>query len=171
MSKSNYNDKVKEKILKYNKELSVIINEYPKYTIEINEDNNTLEAHHNKKRILSAKYQILGLYDEQCHIFRWSNKIQLADKKLTRVSKKIKAMCPIIKDIIVNNEYSDIDYLEKIMYYLSNNIFIIYPESIINLINFCIFVTKHKGVIKGNSMSTDNKNIYVYYLITDIIGT
>ena len=173
MGKSIYADKVKQTLANYNKELNAIMEKYPEYIVEINEDdneNNVLEAYYNKKKILSAKYQILGIYDEQCNLFTWAKNIQLIDKTLTKISKKIKAMSSVIKDIIIKNEYSDIEYLEKIMYYLSNNTFIIYPQNINELINFSTFITKHKGVIKSK-MNEQDKNIYIYYLITDIIGT
>ena len=173
MVKSNYVDKVNKSIINYNKELNTIIEKYPEYFVEINEDsseNNVLEVYYNNKKILSAKYQILGIYDEHCNLFTWAKYIQLIDKKLTKISKKIKAMSSIIKNIIIKNEYSDIDYLEKIMYYLSNNTFIIYPQNINELINFSTFATKYKGVIKSK-MNINDKSVYIYYLIIDIIST
>lgn len=175
MSKSNkkqkYEDMVKKEFIDLTKQFNELMKNNKDYIVKIvdNDDENILDVFNGKKKIFTATYEILGVYNTECRLFTWSKNMPLIDKLLTKLSKKIKAMLPILKNIIINNEYSDVEYLERMMYYLSNGIFYIVPDNIPILLQFCTFVTRSHGII--NDKLRDNSLFHVYYAITDIIGT
>ena len=146
------------------------------YTIMINNNkftDNTIDVIRNEKKIMRINYQILGIFDSQTKLFTWGCDFEIVNRNLTSLSKLIKKKSKTMKNIISNMKYSDVDYLEEIYYYLSNNIFYIDDKYLKKLINISLFITKKKGIVVGNGNLFNNEQIptQVFYIITDIIGT
>jgi hypothetical protein len=164
------NNKYDELISTFDK----IIIKHPKYTIKINDDsdgNNTLDVLNETKKIMSVKYELLGSYDEQLNLFYWACNHDLTNKRLVKLSKAIKKNKKIIKKKIVNYYHSDIEYLEKIYYYLSNSMFIITEKNIKKFLRWCLCVSEGKGILtEVTKYLGNNKPIVMYYIVTDIIG-
>ena len=68
----------------------------------------------------------------------------------------------IIKSLIIKNIYSDISYLERLYFYLKNNIFILSKQHIQEFVNYCICVSKMHGIVVQQ-----NLNKTYFYLITN----
>jgi hypothetical protein len=138
-----------------------------KYIIEISDENEKIiNLFNNKRKLLTAKYQILGIFDKKCNFFIWAKYLPLINKSLIKIMKNIKSSNDEIKDIVSKNKYKDVEFLEIIMYYLSNNMFIIDEYNIKMFLKYCIYISKCKGILINK-----NDNKYTYYLIVDIIGT
>ena len=164
------NNKCKELISTFDK----IIKKHPKYTIKINDDsnsNNTLDVLGETKKIMSVKYELLGSYDEQLNLFYWVCNHDLTNKRLVKLSKTIKKNKSMIKEKIINYDHSDIEYLEKLYYYLSNSIFIITEKNIQKFLCWCLCMSEGKGILVETTKYLGNdKPVRMYYIVTDIIG-
>ena len=122
---------------------------------------------------MTINYEILGIYDEQTNLFTWGCNFEIINKKKIMLSKIIKKKSNTIKNIITTLKYTDVEYLEEIYYYLSNNMFYIDNTKLINLVNISLFITKKKGIVVGNGSLFDNQQLAtkVFYIITDVLGT
>jgi len=141
--------------------------------ISDNYGDKTIEVFCKNTKIISAKYDVLGVYDDQLNLFTWGWNVELIDKNIIKNTKKIKKQTKSIKSDIIKRKYSDIGYMEKILYYISNNIFFISKDNITGLLEYCVYITQTKGIIKQVTKAQNSKNklITIYYLVTDIIGT
>ena len=165
---SEYNKLVKD----FN-ELMTNVDNYNLEFVDNDIDDKTIDVYNNNSKILSAKYQIIGTYDMYCELFTWSWAMQIKDKNITVFKKNIGKYNDKIKKYISNKKYNDIQYLEQIMYYLSNNTFYIIENNLKILEKLCVFIGNGKGVLRytNKRLEKSNKIIYVYYLVSDIIGT
>lgn len=138
-----------------------------KYIIEISDDSEKIiNLFDNKKKLLTVKYEILGIFDKKCGFFTWAKYIPLINKNLIKIMRNIKSSKDEITEMIVENKYKDVEFLEIILYYLSNNMFIIDETNVSMFLKYCIYISKSKGILINK-----NDNKYVYYFIVDIIGT
>jgi len=124
-----------------------------------------LDVQVEDKVILSLKYECLGVYQRPCNLFQWANKMDLLHKMSVNKTKSITKYKEQVKDYIINNKYTDSEYLERILYYLSNNIFFIEESNMTDLIKLCVYISKCKGILKHEQDAN-----CIYYAITDIIG-
>jgi len=173
-SSPKYENEISDKYLKLTKTFNEIIKNHSSYVIKINDDTherNGMDVFDGSKKIMSVNYEILGSYDNQLNIFYWACNHQLTNKHLIKLSKNIKKSKKTIGDKIINFEYSDIQYLENLYYYLSNSMFFIVDKNIEMLLKYCICTCNGMGILDETTayMGTD-KPIKMYYIITDIIG-
>jgi len=171
------NDIIKDECNTLKKEFNELIPNKNEYILEFNNihdiDDQIVDVYGKNIKILSAKYQIIGSYDTQCELFTWAWAMQIRDKKITEFEKRICKYNGKIKNYISNNKYTDVQYLEQIMYYISNNTFYIVPANLKTLEDLCIFIGRGKGVLKQNNreLEKSQKIIPTWYLVSDIIGT
>ncbi len=165
---SEYKKIIDEKYVKSTIELNMS----EKYEISFIGDNNdnTMEIlfigdNNNKKFV--CKYEICGVYDIITNLYTWGWDFNIIDRNNIQLTKKIKEFIKPIKSYIIDNTYSDIEYIEKIYYYLSHSIFFVNKDKLHDMHKFCVSVTDTKGFVKYKS--EDNRHI-VYYLITDILS-
>lgn len=140
----------------------------PSHTISI-VDEEFLDIVSNKekhRKILTAKYQLLGSYDKHCGIFHSARHVDTLDKKSVILSKYIRNYSSKLKEIIINKEYSDVEYIDRILYYVENYMCVIRENNVLDFIEFCVVITESQGYV-----SYDNGESVKYYLITDIVGT
>jgi len=138
------------------------------YTIKLDENQNEhiLNIVGKDKKIFSSKYELLGIYDRKTNLFIWgSSLIQSSNKFASRI-KDIKNYSSTLKSIIINKKFNDIGYMEKILYYLNENIVYILEENLQDFIMSCVFISKKIIVKKINS----NSNTISLYLLTDILS-
>jgi hypothetical protein len=163
----------KNKYAKLTKKINELIGSIDKYTIEFLEndiDEHIISVHNNKNlKILSAKCEIIGSYDTQCELFTWAWGMQLRNVTVTDFEKNIKKYIKKVKYYIENTTYNDLQYLEQILYYLSNNIIYITPDNLEIIKNLCVVACDGNGVLQ--QFKNSEKTVYIYYLVTDIIGT
>jgi CRISPR/Cas system-associated protein Cas5 (RAMP superfamily) len=164
---SEYKKLVSSDIIKLPKNYKInIATEYEHEHEHEHANNYILDIIIEKKKILSVKYELLGIYDKSCNLFEWASKMKLIDKISIKTTKNILKYKNKLKEHIINNTYSDMEYVERILYYLSNNIFFIEENNIQDLIKVCVFISKCQGIVKQ-----DNNNVHKYYAVIDIIGT
>jgi hypothetical protein len=166
MTKEKFNEIINKKYNKLTKELKSIIGTTKKYNISVHtnkNEENILELNINNKKI-TTKYEILGVYDTTTNIFCWANNYRLIDKNKIQLLKKIKEYHKIIENFIINTTYSDIEYLDKLYYYLSNTIFMLDQKNIDDIVILGTFITNSKGIIFN-----ENEKQKIFYIITDII--
>ena len=158
-----YKNEIENNIDELTKIKKQLIDDEP-YAIELLDkyDDSTLNVHNSKKIICNCSYEFLGAYDNSSNIFIWSNSQSIVNKKNIEKLLEIRKSYKTIKSIIVNNKHSDISYLERLYFYLKNNIFIISRQNIKELLNYCICISKMHGVLEGKT----NLKTY-YYLITN----
>lgn len=148
------------------------------YTINIVNDNNEniLNVFNsNNKRVLTAKYEILGNYNNTTSLFNWGCDMFVQNKNLTALSKEIKNYSKKLKKLILEENYPDSDYLERLYYYLTNDIFYLLQDNvsdIVKLSNFILsYFTPYKyGIITSTDTSLQKHHISTYYILTDIIS-
>jgi hypothetical protein len=143
-------------------------------TIDKNEDN-ILDIYSNnkkEKKLLSLKYEVMGIYDYNCNLFSWESMMILTNKKINNLSKKVKNSKKEIKEMIIKNQYKDIGYIERMLYYISNNVFYLEHGNLPELVKFsCYFVNdKTFGVLVQDDI-INGKKYGIHYFITDIIST
>lgn len=167
-----FQEKIKKKyIVSTQKMKELLLNK--KYsiddTVNQNEDN-TLIFYSEQKKILSTKYEIMGIYDYKCNIFSWGDSNLLTNKKISTLIKKIKKSKENIQNTIIQNEYEDNEYIERILYYIDNCMFFIQENSMIDLIQFCGYITSCMDIITSDKI-INGKQYKIYYFITDILST
>lgn len=171
-------DIVKNEYIKLAESLDNILKENTDYVVEINMETNTeinensfLDVYgNNRKKILTAKYQLLGTFDIGNEIFIWGSNQVIVDKELILFSKIVKKYSAKIKKYIIQKKCEDVEYMERIYYYISNSVFFIEKDKIEEIIKFAVFVTKCKGIIKSVNTNASNNKIMSLYFITDIIS-
>lgn len=151
----------------YYKEIKKSYNMSDQYTIEIKKNPNgqVLNVYTQEKKILSSRYELLGIYDESTNLFVWGSSLTPSDKNNTLKVKNIKDYSTKLKSLIITKKFSDIDFQERSLYYLSENIFYITNENIQDFILLCIFVSKKLVLIKRNL----GTHLISFYLITDVL--
>lgn len=176
-----YNKNIKKKYIEATKSIKELMANCKEYTVEISDDHveNILNIYcvptnskeKNDKKILSAKYEILGSYDTQTCLFYWSKSMPLVDRELTKIVRSIKKRKVIIEEMIIEKTYKDSEYLETILYYLNNNIFYIDPPNVDKFIEFCVGFSECKYVFisKNDKTSGFGRDMYFYYIITDFV--
>jgi hypothetical protein len=139
-----------------------------KYYINIidNSDEKILDVFNKKQKYFSSNYETLGTYDTNTNLFIWSNTHIIIDKKFIKKIKEIRNKSKKIEKYIITGKYTDISYMERIYYYLVNNIFIISQDNIDELLEFCVSISKTYGIVQDKK----NNNLFIIYLLTDIIS-
>ena len=143
-------------------------------TINKNEDN-ILDIYSNnkkEKKLLSLKYEVMGIYDYSCNLFSWENMMILTNKKLSILSKKVKNYKKEIKEMIIKKQYKDISYMETMLYYISNNVFFIEESNLLDLVKFSCYILDNMvfGVLVQDNV-INGKKYGIHYFITDIVST
>ena len=129
MSDNTYSSIVKDDNKNLTRQLKGLLEKYQKFDVQFgkSQHEDLLDIYGNGKIILSARYEILGVYDIGCNLFMWGKNLQIVDRQLIKISKKIKKNAVEIQKMILKKKYSDTAYLEKLLYYSRNNIFFISP--------------------------------------------
>ena len=152
---------INNKFIKLNQLSHDLLQKCKSNNITINEnDNNTIDVICNKEKLFMAEYEILGSYDVSNGIFIWGWK--MIDRENKHKTKSLKKYYKNIHNYVVNNKYSDIKYLERIHYYLSNDIFYLENDHLDIIIKFCCATLNSIDVIHYNDK---------LYMITGIIQT
>jgi hypothetical protein len=138
------------------------------YTIKNspNQDEKIIEVYNDEKKIMSAKYELLGVYDDVTNLFLWGNSIAPSDKNESIRVKDIREYSKKIKTLILNKKFTDIGFLEKMLYYLSSPIIYVLKENISQLIMLCVFISKKNILMRRDT----NTNFITFYLIVDILS-
>lgn len=138
------------------------------YTIRFGENLNeqVIDIYNKDKKIMASKYELLGIYDESTNLFIWGSSINPSNINLTLQVKNIRNYDFKIKSLILNKKFNDIGYIERLLYYLSENIIYILKENIYDFIMLCVFISKKFVVIKRDF----NTNIVSMYLLTDVLS-
>lgn len=133
------------------------------------DDENIIELFDDNKKILSGKYEILGIFDSSTNIFMWGDSINPSYKSEYVDVKNIKKKSGKLKQYIINKKFSDVDFIEKLIYYLSNDILYISQDNINDLLTLCTCMSE-KIIVMNNTNTNIAKNVNVYYLITDVLS-
>jgi hypothetical protein len=147
-------------------------------TIDNNEQNiiNLFSKSNKEKKLLSLAYEIIGIYDIDCNYFSWENNFILTNKTTNKLAKIIKKEKKNLQNYIIKKKYNDIDYMEKILYYISNDTFYLQKNNLPDLLKYCCYFANIKnnnkilGILAQN-IKINEKNFEVHYFITDIIST
>lgn len=170
----SFEDVIKIESNKLAKSLNSVLNDYPNYTIGIVNDSNKdsfIDVYGTtKKKILTVKYEVLGMYDSQMEIFSWACDHKISDKGIVGLSKEVKKYSKKLKKHIIKKEFDDTEYMERLYYYLSNSMFFLEFSNLSDIMKISIFVTKCKGVLKQDNNDTSNSKNTIFYLVTDIIS-
>jgi hypothetical protein len=158
-----YKNEIEKNIDELTKIKKQLIDDFP-YAIELLDkyDDSTLNVHSAKKIICNCSYEFLGSYDNSTNIFIWSNSQSIVNKNNIEKLLEIRKSYKTVKSVIINNKYNDISYLERMYFYLKNNIFMISQQNIQELLNYCICISKMHGVLEGKNTSKT-----YFYLITN----
>lgn len=148
-----------------------ILNFDEPYDLQISDNSieKLISIYQKNKLVMEVKYELIGVYDANCNLFTWSWGLELHDKSLIENGKKIKNYKKKLEMYVAKKIYSDAEYLERLLYYISNNTFLVNPKNISILEKACVSLTKTHGIIKNSSGQSGN--ISVYYLIVDILRT
>lgn len=166
-----FHDKIKKNYQKTSQNIENTI-KHTKYIIDENIDKNgqnILNIYSNDKLILTVKYQIMGFYNKEQNLFFWSNINYIKNNNLTSITKKLRSMKKKLEDIIIDGTYEDIQYLESLLYYFDNDIFIIDKNDICNISYAAIYFSNAIGTLSHNIHINDKKH-KIYYLVTDILS-
>lgn len=167
----NFEDIIKNEYRELTKSLADVLKNNTNYIIEIviNPNDNIMDIFDdNNKKILTIQYEVLGTYSNNLGIFSWACDNIVGNKEIIELSKNTKKYSKNLKKLIIENNFEDVKFLERLYYYLSNNMFFIDNKNINDIITISVFVTKTLGVVKSNN--TSNKNITTFYLVTDIMS-
>jgi hypothetical protein len=140
-----------------------------KYDLIFNDQTSMIISQTNNINI-SANYITIGVYDPTCGLFTWSwnNMITNKNKKIIKIKEYISKL----EKYIEKKTFDDTEYLEKIHYYLSNDIIHISLKNLNILEKMCMYIIHGKGIIREVYIPSDKKRkYYTSYLIIDIIGT
>lgn len=167
-----YKDIIDKKYLSLTNNMKNIIKDNEYYTEEQpNKENDdhilNVFLKSNNKKILSVNYEILGFYSDKCNIFYWGTNILPSNKYIYKLSKKIMRSKKKLKEYIINKKYSDISFLEKLLYYTTNKIFYIIYDNIDDLLKYSCYITNSIGILTNNSLK-DKKAFNIYYIIKNI---
>lgn len=158
-----FEDIIKNESEKISKSLNNILNENDNYQIKIVDE--VIDIYGENKKILTIKYELLGSYDTKSEIFNWAHNYYIVDKELLFLSKEVKKYSSKLRKYIINQKCEDNEYMERLYYYLSNSVFILQENKLLDIINMSIYITKCKGVIKNK-----NGNMIQLYFVKDIIS-
>lgn len=169
-TKYNFKDIIDEEYEKNTRKFNVLLPNCNISRADIISDssgNKTMNLYCDKtKKNISVKYELLGSRDTKCELFIWGSSMQIIDKTIVGNCKIIKKYKSQIEKYIYDKKFKDIDYLERILYYLSHNVFFINNDNVHDLVKISAFVVKSVGVV-----ILTGDNIVTYYLVSDIIGT
>ena len=158
-----YKNEIEQNIDELTKIKSNIIGD-SQYSIELLDKFNdvTLNVYNDKKIICNCSYEEIGTYDVSTNIFIWGNSQAIKNEKHIKNLLLIRKSYKTIKSLICNNKYSDIGYLERLYFYLKNNIFILSKQYVKEFMNYCICISKMNGIVVQQ-----NSNKIYFYLITN----
>ncbi|CAH6421595.1 Hypothetical protein KVN_LOCUS366 [uncultured virus] len=96
----------------------------------------------NKKLILKAEFQVVGIYNLINSVWYWGSNIQFIDKNL--VTSVIEFKKKLKEKLLNDNNYIFENQKEKdeMFFYVSNENFFISPKNIMKLIKITLFYTK-----------------------------
>lgn len=160
-----YKDIIYKKYEDLSHKLNKKMSKYEKYEIEINDkDLYTLNVIHNDEKQILCKYEVIGYYGIDKNFFMWNFGALTYDKKNKEYNEIIKKNNKNIKNIIIENQYKDIDFLEFLLYCVSNNIFYIERSFLDDLLKYICCITNAQGYL----ISTKENNMIIY-LVSDIL--
>ena len=138
------------------------------YTIRPNENPNEqlIDVYNKEKKIMSSKYELLGIYDNTTNLFIWGSTMNPSNKNNTLRVKDIREYSSKLKSLIINKKFSDIGYIEMLLYYLTENIIYVLSDHIYDLVMLCVFVSKKFILLKRDA----NTNTASFYLLTDVLS-
>jgi hypothetical protein len=172
---ANFKNIVSEKYKELNKKLKhfLISDDINVESLINKNDEYILNIYLNNKKITSAKYEIMGIYNIENNIFTWGNNFLINNKNTSNFVNVIQKSKNIIEKDIFKSVYNDVDYLERILYYLSNNVLYIFQDNIKDLIEYsCYFLSINNfniyGVINQDIIINQKKHA-IYYYITDFL--
>lgn len=169
----DFKDIIKIEYENLSKTLNGVLENNKEYEVAIVEDSDEriLEVFNkNNKKILTTKYEILGSFNKKLNIYCWGCDSLVKNKELTNLSKEIKNYSKTLKKLIINKQFKDEEYMERLYYYLTNSMFYIENENLSDLIKISIYISNTKGVVIQENIDSFNNKINIIYLVTDIIS-
>ena len=165
----SFENKISEKYLVLTDKMNEILSNKD-YFIENRIDNNNeymLDVYlsSSKKKVMTVACRSMGFYNYDCETFYWGDCMLPTNTNINELSKKIKKTKNKMKKMIINKKYDDIVFLERILYYVSNNVFYIDKGNVEDLIKYCCYVTDSMGVL----VQKKEKRQRIYYLVQEII--
>ncbi|ATZ80578.1 hypothetical protein BMW23_0531 [Bodo saltans virus] len=133
--------------------------------ITTNDEKNNISFFLEKEKIFTGTYTIAGFFDTSSNMFFWGALIIPKNKALFFDNKK---QIKKIEKKIINKKYDDVDFMEKIRYYVKNNSFYINNDDFVILQKFCCVASKSIGIV-SETINKDNKKYIILYLINKII--
>lgn len=127
----------------------------------------SIDLYCNNKKIINAEYEHLGVYDTTTHIFSWGWNLFLIDKTKIENILKIKNFSKTLKKYILKKQYADVEYMERLLYYITHNMFFIEQDNLKDIFMLSTFITKNIYVY-GTRV---DKNIIEFVLVKNILGT
>ncbi len=133
--------KIEEFIKEKNKDMSKILNIKKKYNINLNE-NNLIEIYTNKHLILSGKYNFYGIYQPHTKLWIWASSIPGINQNNIKYIDKLKSFSYLFENddkktlfyyqfltqnTILITEQKYIKWINELLLYLSNDIYIFTP--------------------------------------------
>jgi hypothetical protein len=122
----------------------------------------------NNKKIMSTKCEIMGFYNKDCNTFYWGDLFIPMNTYINKSLKKIKKSKNKLKDMIIDKKYDDIEFLEQLLYYVSNNVFYIDDTNIDKLARYVCYKTDSLGLLLHKE-EINKKQYILYYLIKEIV--
>jgi hypothetical protein len=165
----SFENKINEKYLELTEKMNEILNNKD-YFIENKIDNNneyTLDVYlsSNKKKVMTVVCRSMGFYNYNCETFYWGDCILPTNININELAKKIKKTKNKLKKMIIEKKYDDVAFLERILYYVSNNVFYINEVNIQDLIKYSCHVTDSMGILVQQNRE---KKRGIYYLVREI---
>lgn len=166
---NNFEKIITDKYMTLSSEINAILKPV-EYDISLYTDHNGEDmlvlAHDSQK--ITLKYEVLGVYDSATSIFSWGWDFYTINREKIQLAKKVKSFTKEVKNYIIENSYSDVEYLEKIYYYLSHSIFFINTKKFDDIIKIATFITNSKGVL-FYAGDKDERRVN-FYIIIDILS-
>ena len=164
-----FEKKITKKYIDLTDKMNQILNNN-EYSVENSIDNNdeyTLDVYANKKKVMTVVCQMMGFYNHDCETFYWGDTMIPTNTNINELVKDIRKSKKKLKKSIIEQKYDDIQYLERILYYISNNVFYIDELNIADLVKYCCYKTDSMGVLVQHKI-TKNKKHAIHYLIREI---
>lgn len=116
--------------------------------------------YNNKKQILKAQFQFIGLYKNNCNNWVWANIITGVNKNIIKIVDILKNSSHLFEKLENTQSQFYHQFLTNDSLYIIDNIYLKWIEKLI------IYITNGLFIIKP----TSNKNYTQYILITNIIS-
>lgn len=143
-----------------------IMSNYKNVSVSKKQQEHVMTILGDSKRIVECTYTYIGSYDKLLQLWMWSyNNFTLNDKQKKYKDKLDKFKEKLERDV---GKYKDIIFLHDVYNNISNDVFMIKPDNLLDLVKTCIYVLGGKGVMFVAS-TVDGVNKIDAYLMNEII--